>query len=82
MSSLKHEPKPFRVIAYHLALWTIHTTRIEVIFDDAHFSPALMKEKWGHTVPGAHRHLKELSSESMVSHKGIQWKDIQVPPHL
>ncbi|KAJ9058314.1 hypothetical protein DSO57_1013573 [Entomophthora muscae] len=86
MTSLKHEPKPFQVISYNLVLWTIHITRIEVIFDDAHFSPALMKEKfrslvekacaqnfrWGHTVLGAHKHLKELSSESMVSHKGIQ----------
>ncbi|KAJ9058733.1 hypothetical protein DSO57_1009327 [Entomophthora muscae] len=96
MISLKHEPKLFKVIAYHLALWTIHTNIIEVIFDDAQLSPALMKEKfrslvekafvqnfrWDHTVSGAHKHLKELSSESMVSHKGIQWKDVQVPPHL
>ncbi|KAJ9083647.1 hypothetical protein DSO57_1032651 [Entomophthora muscae] len=96
MTSLKHEPKPFQVIAYYLALWTIHTTGIEVIFDDAYFSPALMKEKfrslvekacaqnfgWGHTVPGAHKDLKESFFESMVSHKGIQWKDVQVPPLL
>ncbi|KAJ9089236.1 hypothetical protein DSO57_1014987 [Entomophthora muscae] len=81
---------------YFGCLPTIHPTIIEVIFDDAHFSPALMKGKFislvektftknfrqGHTVLDAHKHLQESSSESIGSYKGIQQKDIHFPPNL